>query len=274
MSEKRTRMPAVAGQFYPDDPKRLREMTREFIERAEVEAMPGRAVALVVPHAGYVYSGRTAGFAYARVRGKRPKRVILTGCGHREHVRKASVFSHGMFRTLVGTFPVDEAFAGDLMNAIGSESDSPHLLEHSLEVQLPFLEALFGEVPIVPVLFGGPVSTLHAEIGEAIAARMDADDLLIASTDLSHYLAQERANEIDRRTLETVLSQNGNAFLSGIASGALAMCGAAAVAAGMACALAREATDWVLLDYRTSGESSGDYRRVVGYAAISMEAPE
>ncbi|NUM54019.1 MAG: AmmeMemoRadiSam system protein B [Candidatus Hydrogenedentes bacterium] len=265
------RRPAVAGQFYPGEPDDLRDTVDSYLDAADVDPAPERVVTIVSPHAGYIYSGPTAGHAFARVRGKKPRRVVLIGCSHRYAIDSASVFASGEFMTPIGAFPVDEAFARALAGTIDSVSIEPHLPEHSLEVQLPFLARAIGLVPIVPVLFGSQAGPWHANAGEAIARMLDPDDLVVASTDLSHYLNEASANAIDRRSINAVLTKDWKAYAQGIRDRSCAMCGAAAVTAAMACAAALDAREWKLLDYRTSSAASGDYDRVVGYAAISME---
>ena len=267
------RKPAVAGQFYPCEPDHLRDAVQQYMERSQVEPAPGRVAALISPHAGYVYSGPTAGFAFARVRGKKPRRVILLGCSHSYHIPTASVYARGAFETPLAVFPVDEPFAENVADEFGLTSTEPHLVEHSLEVQLPFLAVAVGEVPIVPVLFGAPASEWHARVGERLAELASEDDLLVASTDLSHYHPEARASALDHATLEAVLGADWTQLVSAQSKEEHAMCGSAAVVATMAYARKRGATAWSLLDYRTSARSSGDYNRVVGYAAISMEYP-
>ncbi|MCX5769823.1 MAG: AmmeMemoRadiSam system protein B [Candidatus Hydrogenedentes bacterium] len=269
-----TRKPAVAGQFYPLDPKTLQRMVEQYLAQSEVEPQPDRVAAVVAPHAGYIYSGPTAGFAYTRLRGKKPERIILLGTSHRYSIPGASVYSSGAFQTPLGTFPVDEPFAKALAHKIGSVSVEPHVTEHSLEVQLPFLWLTVGKVPVVPVLFGERAGERHLDVGQTLAELASETDLVVASTDLSHYLSQEQAHQIDKRTLDAILAKDAHAVISGVARGAYSMCGSAAVVAAMAYALARGATQWSLLDYRTSAETSGDYGQVVGYAAVSMEFPE
>ena len=271
MGKGQVRRPAVAGQFYPAEPATLRRMAREFVDASRVEAAPDRVTTVVAPHAGYIYSGPTAGFAYARVEGKQPKRIILLGCSHRYYIDTASVYTRGVFETPLGVFPIDEPFADSLAVEFGSTSDEPHLLEHALEVQLPFLAVTVGLVPVVPVLLGGPAGSWHAEAGERLAELVDPSDLVVASTDLSHYLDEKRANAIDKRSIDAVLGKDWREFAEGVENQTCSMCGAAAVTAAMAFAKARNAESWQLLDYRTSGAASGDFRRVVGYAAISME---
>ncbi len=267
------RRPAVAGQFYPANRGTLLHDVKAFIDAADVTPAPERVAAIVAPHAGYLYSGATAGFAFARVQGKTPRRVILLGGSHRYAIKGAAVCSQGAFEIPLGVFPVDEAFAARLTDALGPEMEAPHQTEHALEVQLPFLSVAIGEVPIVPVLFGSPASDWHAEFGRQLADLADPSDLVIASTDLSHYLAQEDAHQQDKRSLDIFLGKDPSGFAAALGRGACAMCGGSAVVAAMAFALARGAADWSVLDYRTSAEVSGDYAQVVGYAALSMEFP-
>jgi hypothetical protein len=267
------RKPAVAGMFYPSDAHELRKMVRFFLDEADIEPAPERVAAIMVPHAGYVFSGATAAHAYKRIQGKKPKRVVLLGCSHRYRITTASVFTAGSFITPLGNFPVDDVFADRLAHEFSSEPVEPHLLEHALEVQLPFLAESIGLVPIVPVLFGGHGGDWHVRAGESLAHLLDREDLVIASTDLSHYLSQEEAEVIDRQSLEGMLQQDWCDFNDGIARGTYSMCGSSAVTAAMAFAMCAGARDWEILDYRTSAEASGDTTRVVGYASVSMEWP-
>ena len=266
-----TRKPAVAGQFYPASKKELEQTVQWCLDEAHVDPAPDKVVAVIVPHAGYTYSGATAGSAYARVRGKKPKRIALLGCSHRYPIATASVFDSDGFEIPLGTFPVDEALGKTLARELGSESTLAHLYEHSLEVQLPFLWVAMGPVPIVPILFGSPAAEWHESAGEKLARLLDEDDLVVASTDLSHYLDDSAAHQIDKRTLDIVLAKNCAALCEGLARGQCSMCGGAAVVAAMSFARARGALTWSLLDYRTSAAASGDHDRVVGYGAISME---
>jgi len=274
-----TRHAAVAGQFYPYDVRQLTHMVDGYLAQAAevVEAAPERVAALVAPHAGYVYSGPTAAFGYARVRGKTPGRVILLGVSHRYGIKGACIYREGDFETPLGSFPVDEVFCDLLAEALGEHGTReslghiPHQDEHTLEVQLPFLWRAIGQAPIVPVLFGSAAGAFHGEFGARLAGLTEPGDLVVASTDLSHYLPQAEANDIDRRSIGLVLGQDVEAFSRGLATNRASMCGGAAVAAAMAYAKAAGALEWQLLDYRTSGDTGGDYSRVVGYAAISME---
>ncbi len=261
----------VAGQFYPGHAETLRSDVARYLRDSEVEPAPERVVALVAPHAGYLYSGATAGCAFARVRGKQPKRVILLGRSHRFYFSGASVYDGDAFETPLGKAPVDVAFARALAKETRSDTGAPHQLEHGLEVEVPFIQVALGEVPIVPVLFGSEATDWHVVFGHALAELADASDLVIASTDLSHYLPEDEANAIDQVSLERVLSKDYRALAQELATEKCSMCGGTAVVSAMVYALERGAEDWRLLHYRTSAAASGDYERVVGYGAISME---
>ena len=266
-----TRRPVVAGQFYPRNAQELRDSVQQYLSDADVEPAPEFVVSVVVPHAGYIFSACTAGYAYARVRGKKPKRLIVMGCSHRHPIRTASVWDKGAFDTPLGSFPIDEAFARELAEQWESKSAEPHLPEHSIEVQLPFLEVAVGLVPIVPVLFDSQATQWHAEAGAKLAAMVDETDLVVASTDLSHYLCEEDAHQIDKRTVDAILSRDTDDVIDGLRHDTYSMCAGSAVVAAMAFAGACGAEACSLWDYRTSAETSGDYNSVVGYTAITME---
>lgn len=266
-----TRHAIVAGTFYPADSNQLRREVSAYVSQAPVKPAPESVVAMVAPHAGYMYSGVTAGHVYARIRGKRPARVFLLGRSHRNYFDGASIFDAGSFETPIQDFLIDEDAAAMLKEERATAPMESHYQEHSLEVQLPFLAVAVGAVPIVPVLFGSDAGPFHIAFGRRLAALLGPDDLVIASTDLSHYHSQEEAGALDKTSLDTILEQDCEALCHGLRGGVCSMCGAPAVVAAMACALERGARDWRLLDYRTSAEASGDYSRVVGYGAVSME---
>lgn len=264
----------VAGQFYPEQPKVLEEDVRGYIDASGVVASPAQVAVLVVPHAGYVYSGPTAGFAYARVRGAKPRRVVLLGRSHRYAFQGASIWATGGYESPLGILPVDVDMAAMLAQEFGGAPTEAHEVEHTLEVQAPFVQVAIGTVPIVPVLFGDEAGDWHVEFGRRLAQYLEPGDLVIASTDLSHYLTEAEADAIDRESLGTVLERDPMKLARGLAEGRCSMCGGAAVVAAMAFANARCAGDWLLLDHRTSAHATGDTGHVVGYAAISMEYDE
>ncbi len=271
MSATFRRKPAVAGQFYPATPDKLRADVQGYIEGSGVKPAPARVACLVVPRAGYVYSGPTAGYAYARASGAHVQRAVLLGCSHSHDIPQAAIVTEGVFDSPLGSFPIDEDLAGTLAQHVEANDIDPHRSEHSLEVQLPFIRIALGEVPIVPILLGRRFTKWHHAFAETLAETVTDSDLVIVSTDLSHYRSEEEANQQDHASIEAVLAHDVDALVAGTESGRYAMCGATAVATSISFCLKRGVTDWTMLDYRTSAAASKDYARVVGYAALSME---
>lgn len=271
MTSQTKRAPAVAGSFYPREPEALLEMVDGYLQEAAVEAAPERVACLIVPHAGFIYSGPCAAYAYACVAGDYVKRVVLLGCSHRYPFDGVSIVTAGAFDTPLGPFPIAEDLASRIAERTPTHSTEPHGPEHSLEVQLPFISATLGHVPIVPVLFGGQFSESHRRFSEVLAEELEEGDLVITSTDLSHYLTEKEAQRQDSKSLDLLLAREVDEFVEGMSDGRVSMCGATAVAAAMVYSAQRGTGAWTLLDQRTSAPVSGDYSRVVGYAAVSME---
>jgi hypothetical protein len=266
------REPVEAGRFYPADAATLREDVRGMIRDSGVDAAPERVSAIISPHAGYLYSGATAGAAFARVAGGAYRTVVVLGCSHRQRFASASVFAGEACRTPLGAMPIDRELAQRISGQLKGIGPEPHLPEHALEVLFPFVQVALGdEIAIVPVLFGGQAERWHVEAGRQLAQLLGDDVLLVVSTDLSHYLTEDEARAVDNRSLQLLLGQDPQTFVDGIGVGQAGMCGASAVAAAMSFALEKGACDWRLLDYRTSAAASGDRSHVVGYAAVSME---
>ncbi len=256
------RSPAVAGMFYPAQPRILRDDIQRLLGSAEAaDLAPVRAI--LVPHAGYVYSAPVAAAAYrlfARAQ-RPPTRLLLMGPSHRSWFQGVAIADVEGFRTPLGVQAVD-LDAVRRLAAIGrpfGTANTPHEAEHCLEVQIPFIQVVLPEAKIVPILFG-EVDPL--EVGRALNEFLTEDDLIVVSSDLSHYHTNEAAHEIDASFLKALLSGD---FL-GVARGEA--CGQAPALALMTIA---EARGWHphLLDYRTSGDVTGERHQVVGYAAVA-----
>ncbi len=265
------RKPAVAGSFYPKDPAKLRDMIQDYLDQSGVHPADSGVRSLLVPHAGYIYSGPTAACAFQRVAESGIQRVILLGCSHHYSFEGASIVTEGQFESPLGDFPIDEDFAAALAEKVITSETEAHAQEHALEVELPFIAMTLGVIPIVPVLFGSRFGDAHLQFAHALAELSGPNDLVLASSDLSHYLSEEQANAIDGNTIDTLLKADVRAFAEDVQSGRSSLCSLAAVATTMAYSLEEGARDWSLLDYRTSAHASGDTSRVVGYAAVSME---
>lgn len=267
-----TRKPAVAGQFYPGSPERLRAFLREAVR---LPAEPVRAVGIVVPHAGYVYSGKVAGEVFARV--SVPEAVILLGPNHTGVGTPASVAAQGAWVTPLGPVPIHEELAAALLAAcpILEPDTLAHAREHSLEVELPFLQHRNPEVRIVPIAFMLRNFDAIDAVGRAIArvlASWPEPVLLVASSDMSHYEPQETARSKDEKAIEKVLALDPRGLLDTTARHRITMCGVVPAAVLLIAALELGATKAELVAYATSGDASGDYDQVVGYAGLVVGA--
>lgn len=261
-----TRAAAVAGQFYPGDAGVLaREVQTLLAAAVRPEPHAGPPKALIVPHAGYIYSGPVAASAYARLRPLRDiiRRVVLLGPVHRVAVRGLALPGAQAFETPLGRIPVDHAAVSRLfdlpMHQITTNA-AAHALEHSLEVQLPFLQQVLGDFKIVPLAVGDATPDEAAEVIEALWG--GAETLIVVSSDLSHYLPYQAAQHIDKQTCEEIVR------LQTLASHEQA-CGATPVN-GLLLVARRHHLRPQLLDLRNSGDTAGDREHVVGYAAFAF----
>ena len=258
---------AVAGMFYPAEARVLRDQVSQYLQEV-ASAAPARQRGMpklvVVPHAGYVYSGPVAAHAYALLEPWRERitRVVLLGPTHRVAVRGLAAPSAAAFETPLGAVPIDRAAIdalADLSQVV--QSDAAHAREHSLEVQLPFLQSLLGAFTLVPLAVGHASSV---EVAEVIERLWGSDEtLVVISSDLSHYLPYAEASRIDAQTVRRVLQFDAS-IAHDEACGATPLNGALLVAQ-------RRGLVPRLLDLRNSGDTAGDRSRVVGYGAIAFE---
>jgi AmmeMemoRadiSam system protein B/AmmeMemoRadiSam system protein A len=260
------RRPAVAGLFYAEERAALaRDVERLLAGAASPVPRPSTPKALVVPHAGYVYSGPVAASAYALLRGARGavRRVVLLGPCHRFPVRGVALPGVAAFDTPLGRVPLDGQAVAALAGMPQVEVSGPaHALEHSLEVQLPFLQTVLGEFTLVPLAVGSVSPGAVAEVIERLWG--GPETLVVVSSDLSHYLDYAAAQEIDRATVDAIVGLRDEIDHE-------QACGATPVA-GLVHAARRQGLVPQLLDLRNSGDTAGDRDRVVGYASIAFWA--
>jgi AmmeMemoRadiSam system protein B/AmmeMemoRadiSam system protein A len=278
------RAPAVAGQFYPADAEKLRQAISSFLD----DAVPSRGekpIALIAPHAGYVYCGQLMADAYRQAQGQRYDVVFILGTNHTTPgFRGVSVYSKGGFRTPLGVARIDEESAARILASDPAFAFEPrvHEREHSVEVQVPWVQQVLPGVPIVPMIVGDPDPDLCTRLGRAIAeASKGRSALVVASSDLSHYPEHDDACAVDKQTLKSVVSldpaQVHSAARSEMALGVpnlqTCACGEAPIMAAMAAAKALGATHGIALSYANSGDALvGEYDRVVGYGAVMLSA--
>jgi AmmeMemoRadiSam system protein B len=256
------RPPAVAGMFYPGGRAELERSVRGHLEGATIaDVIPPKAV--IAPHAGYIYSGATAGFAFQALaaRAAEIRRVVLLGPSHRVPVRGLALPAALEFETPLGRVPVDTGLAAELTDLRQVEvSDAAHALEHSLEVELPFLQVVLGEFAILPLVVGHPSPREVAEVLNRVWG--GAETAVVVSSDLSHYLRYDQARRIDRETVEQILRLETPVDPE-------RACGAYSIG-GLLEAAREQGLEAELLDIRNSGDTAGDRDRVVGYAAVAF----
>jgi len=264
---RRRRRPAVAGLFYPEDPAELSAAVRRHVRGARDPGGPP-PVAVIAPHAGYVYSGPVAGSAYARVASLagRVRRVVLVGPSHRVAFRGLAVPSADVLETPLGDVPVDRDAAERLV-ALPQvvERDDAHAGEHSLEVQLPFLQEVLGALPVLPLAAG---TATAEEVAEVLDALWDPPGtLFVVSSDLSHYEDYETARRRDEATSRAIEALRPEALDADSACGRVGVRGLLLLAR-------RRGLRARTLDLRSSGDTAGPRDRVVGYGAYEIGWPE
>ena len=264
-----TRPPAVAGSFYEGSPDRLRAQVQAcFAENATV-AVKERFIGAVVPHAGLMYSGHVAAAFYALA--ELPRRFIIlcpnhTGIGH-----FAAINRDGDWRTPLGNVAVDTELAAALMSKtkLLAEDWKAHAREHSLEVQLPFLQQLLGNFTFVPICLSAPSYAYCEEIGNAIAGVVrEHPAAILASSDLNHYENQEATLKNDQRAIDAVLALDPEGLWRVVDQEDISMCGYIPTTTMLIAAKKLGATNARLIKHATSGDINGDYSHVVGYASI------
>ena len=255
---------AVAGMFYPDDPGELRHTVTDLLANAGAGSSSRPPKALIVPHAGYIYSGPVAASAYAQLgalRG-RIRRVVLLGPTHRVWVRGLALPEADRFATPLGEVQLDREGMQRLSDVPQvTRSAAAHQMEHSLEVQLPFLQQVLGDFQLLPLAVGEATA---AEVAEVLERVWGGDEtLIVISSDLSHFLPDAEARKVDGGTVDAILALDSHLSHE-------QACGATPVN-GLLLAARRHGLHAVKLDVRNSSDTAGDPQRVVGYAAFAFE---
>ena len=276
------RQPAVAGAFYPADPNKLKErIESSFLDDAGVGFIPELnsfdgseyPVNIMVPHAGYQYSGAIASHGYCEiVKNGFPEVFIIISPNHTGFGSEISVFNEGEWVTPLGSIEVDNEFANMIIESsdIASADFSAHIREHSIEVQLPFLQYFSTDFKIVPITMGTQTFVTSNDLVNAIfdaANKLNKSYCVIASTDLSHFNNQEKANKVDGFVLEDISEMNEFKLFEEVVQYNITMCGYGPVMATMSLSKRCGKSNSEILAYATSGDVTGDFTSVVGYAS-------
>ena len=263
------RKPYVAGHFYPGDREILRREIDSLLKCSEGGPRPARGV--VVPHAGYMYSGSVAGAVYGTA--LLPRRLVILGPNHTGLGRPISVMNRGAWETPLGTVAIDETLADLILDATSAADadEAAHRAEHALEVQIPFLQVSLGEFTFAPICVGtGRLSDLESlAAGVATALRSIGDPAgIVISTDMTHYEPADVAHEKDHKAIRKMEALDAEGLHGLVRREAISMCGYAPATAGLLALKQLGATSARLVAYANSGDTSGDYREVVGYAGL------
>ena len=265
------RNPIAAGQFYPASAPELRAMIEAMVdEKAEKEEVIG----LISPHAGYTYSGPVAAAVISKVKFK--DTFTIMGPSHTGMGEPFSIMTEGKWKTPLGEVEIDSELSKKILaNSNYLQEDKvAHLYEHSIEVQLPFLQYFKPDFKLVPIVLTYASSTILKEIGREIAnsvKELDKKVVIIASSDMTHYEPQESAQKKDNQAIEAILDLNENELLKRVEELNITMCGYAPTVSLIVAAKELGATGAELVKYQTSGDTTGDYSAVVGYAGIIIK---
>jgi AmmeMemoRadiSam system protein B len=264
------REPAVAGRFYPADPVVLRGDLKSYLSPAQ-ELIS--AIACMVPHAGYMYSGAVAGAVFSGI--AVPARCIILCPNHTGRGHPLSLMSEGAWRTPLGGVNINQELAEKLLQAYPALTDDAeaHRFEHAIEVELPFLQLVRPEITFVPIAVGTSRLILLQQIGEAIAQivqNFGQEVLIIASSDMNHYEDNATTRVKDRKAIDKILALDPAGLHETVINESISMCGFGPAVAMLTAAKRLGAQNAELVQYATSGDVSGDHETVVGYAGIVL----
>ena len=271
--------PNVSGAFYPSNAKALSSLVDGFISEADVDEVSGDIFALISPHAGYIYSGPIAAYGYKAIQSKKYKTVVILAPSHFFGFNGISIWPEGSFVTPLGSIPVDDIFSQELIIKVDKIRVSPEVFskEHSLEVQLPFLQKVLGNnFKIVPVIMGQISLDSCKQFAKALKEVMDKRDgiLIVASTDLSHYHPYDEAVYIDKNTLSYISDFDFQGLWNEASLGNVELCGLRPVATTLILAKEYNINIAKVLKYANSGDTAGDKKKVVGYGSVILYSQE
>jgi MEMO1 family protein len=264
----------IAGQWYPGDPKRLSASVDRYIHDARLPELRGEVIAIVTPHAGHMYSGPVAGYAFATLQGLKPDLVAVVSPMHHPYYEPLLTTAHAAYETPLGVIPVDREAVKDLSQLLEKELGFGLVPvrrdpEHSLEIELPFLQrALTSEFKLLPVMVRDQTVQVMHILGQCLAKTLNGRNaVIVASTDLSHFYPQKIANQLDETMLKCIEEFDPAAVIMVEEEGRGFACGRGALAAVLWAAKDLGADHVRVLHHATSGDVTGDYSEVVGYGA-------
>ena len=276
MSEGRPFDPVVAGRFYPGSASELKGLVDKYLADAKEVALPGRLLGVVSPHAGYVYSGPTAGWAFRQLKGRKFDVAVVLAPSHRLRGDQAGVLDRPSYATPLGEVAIArDDVAALLKTGWFTSNERLFSMEHSLEVQLPLLRTALPGVPVVPVIVPSHDPAVIAGVAKELHARFAKRAVIyIASSDMSHYKPYDENNEIDTATFKVMEKMSADALLKADDAGKAELCGLGPVAVLWKLAELSGGGKMTLLRHENSGDTAGDRSGVVGYGAVAVTVPE
>ena len=261
------RKASVAGMFYPADKDELETELTQLLSETESDENYENIFGIIVPHAGYIYSGRTAAFAFNTVAGKRYKNVIVISPSHREYFKGISVYDGMFYRTPLGDVKVNTELRSELIGKSDYifAGNSGHGPEHALEVQIPFLQKVLQSFEIIPVVMGDQSRKYVDALGKALAEVADEETLIVVSSDLSHFYSREQAEQLDRKIETSIEQMDYEELQTNLERKNCEACGGGGIAALLKAAQIKGKENVKILARTDSAEITGDTSEVVGY---------
>ncbi len=261
------RAPQVAGYFYPADPNQLKTEIKALLDISQPVKQYDKIFGIVAPHAGYVYSGKTAAHVYNLLRGKKYKRVVVISPSHSEYFPGISVYDGDAYETPLGIIEVDKEFADKLVENSRTifKGIEGHRKEHALEVQLPFLQSVLDDFKIVPVVMGDQGKMYVDELAEKLAELADDETLIVASSDMSHFYSKSEADRLDSIVEQRINSFDYEDLQRDLETRTAEACGGGPIVAMMKAAALKNKTHSEVIHRSDSSDVTGDTREVVGY---------
>ncbi len=277
MDKLNVRQPAVAGLFYPVEPRALIRQITELFERAKPPKIKGEIKALIAPHAGYIYSGLTAAYSYKSLENKKYDTVVIISPSHREYFKGVSIFPGTCYKTPLGEVPIDIELSKEIIaeEKLVFLSMSGHHDEHALEVHLPFLQMTLEKFKLVPLVMGDQAPENCIRLGKALAKVLKSAAgkkkiLIVASTDLSHFHPYETAKQLDQKVIDSIANFDYMQLLKDLDNQITEACGGGPTAAAMIAAKGLGADKAQILYSCNSGDVTGEKREVVGYLSAAI----
>ncbi|MGC9325489.1 MAG: AmmeMemoRadiSam system protein B [Desulfomonilia bacterium] len=263
------RKSVIAGSWYPGDPTTLRETIESYLAQATETPVPEKPAAIIVPHAGYMYSGQVAAYAYRTIMNQEYSTVVVISPSHRAYFPYVSLWAHGAFETPLGLCEVDEDLSERLLmsSTVIRDDSKPHAGEHALEIQLPFLQVTLGWFKLCPLILGQQDISMCERLAETLYENISNPEnvLVVASSDLSHFHSGRKAEEMDSRVVTKIESLDIQGLSKDLESSHSEACGGGPIMASLLYAKKLSKTRSKVLNYAHSGHITGDNSSVVGY---------